>query len=138
MTYLIRLNKSYYKTFTGLRKTSQTVAILRLGLFHETQCNDLLFLLLLKIQSIHKLLRLRHWTLYLRVVVTNVLFSMLYIIYIIHMLYVTCYRYYIYIYIYIYLYYIYIIYNFITICINFYIWRKHYKWISSHAEQDLL
>ena len=54
---------------------------------------------------------------YLRVVVTHVLFSMLYVIYIINI----CYIYYRY---HIYIYYVYIIYNFITICIIFYLAKE--------------
>ena len=107
---LIRLSKSYNKTVTDLRKTRQIVAIWRLELIQEPHCNNgKLLLLLFKTQSKYKLLCLRHWALYLRVVATDVLFTMSYIICIVVMLYIIYITHithilYIIIYIYIYIY----------------------------------
>ena len=55
--------------------------IWRLELIHETQCNRQFLLLLIKNHSIYKLLCLRHWVLYLRVVATHIQFSMYIYIY---------------------------------------------------------
>ena len=61
----------HYTVFHGL------IAQVSMEWIHETQCNGQLLLLLLKTQSIYKLLCLRHWALYLRVVTTHILFSIL-------------------------------------------------------------
>ena len=63
--------------FLFLGKLDKFVAIWRLELIHETQCNGQLSLFLFLTPSIYKLLCLRHWALYLRVVTTSILFSIL-------------------------------------------------------------
>ena len=60
--------------FLFFRKTRQIVAIWRLVLIHETQCNGQLLLFLWKTQRMYKLLCLRYWTLYFRVVATHDLY----------------------------------------------------------------
>ena len=52
-----------------------------LELIHETQCNGQLLLFLSKKSKVYKLLCSQHWALYLRVVATHILFSIIYIIY---------------------------------------------------------
>ena len=70
--------KLYYKSVNDLRKTRQTVAIWRLELIHETQCNGQSLLFLLK-SKIYIVLFTSEW-------LEHVLFSMYIYTFILHLI----------------------------------------------------